>query len=224
MKTATMAFGLAFALSAAAPVDAGTVDLRISDGRVWLVATGVTVAEILDEWTRIGGTEIVDADRVPGSPLTLVLTDVSEQEALDLLLRAAGGYLGVHAAAKSAKASRFDRLFILPTTGRMAAAGQDPSDAPPASPPPTAPPVFAGGGQRLIGPDGQPVPDDQEDAPPPRPLLAPEFPTVEPGTSPPRAAPDSRVPTTPAGVPTPGMVVPAPQPAEPSNGEIPPAR
>jgi hypothetical protein len=177
------------------------VDLRISDGRVWLTARDATVAQILGEWARIGQTQIVNGDRVPGGPLTLQLDDVSEQEALDLLLRSAVGFVAARRALPIATISRFDRILILPRGSPL------PAPAPPASPPPAAPPVFPEAEpppvfapvpdvQPVIGPDGLPVPDDQEGAP----------------VGPPPPTPSTPAPDVPAGVPTPGMIVPVPEP------------
>ncbi len=41
------------------------------NGLVTLVAQNVTVREILAEWTRQGGTQMKDADKVPGAPITV---------------------------------------------------------------------------------------------------------------------------------------------------------
>jgi hypothetical protein len=187
---------------------AAAVDLRIDRGRVWLETTGATVGQILDEWMRVGGTRIENGDQVPSGPLTLRLNDVSEQEALEVLLRTAGGFVGVLKPVLTAAASRFDRILILPTRAPRVPSGSQVFEEPLADPqPPEAPPVFTEGVQPVLGPDGQPIPDDQAGAPipppsdpagPQAPIMAPPE-TVEP-------------PATPAGVPRPGMIVPVPQP------------
>ena len=175
------------------------VDLRISDGRVWLAAKDATVPQILAEWARIGQTQIVNGDRVPGGPLTLQLDDVSEQEALDLLLQSAAGFLATRRAAPMTAASRFDRIMILPRSNAAPAAPGTPPPiaAPPVfpEPEPEPPPVFAPEPERIIGPDGLPVPDDQEDTP----------------GGPPPPQPSNPMPAAPAGAARPGMVVPAPR-------------
>ena len=79
-------------LAAARPPSAD-VQLTIQDGRVSLVAKDATVRQILAEWARVGQTKIVNVERIPGGPVTLQLTDVPEQQALDMLLRSVSGYL-----------------------------------------------------------------------------------------------------------------------------------
>jgi len=150
---------------------APTVRLTFNDGLVWLSANDATPAQILAEWSRVGATRIINPERISGPPLKLELNGVREMEALEILLRPAGGFI---AAARVSAASRdvsqlsgVEQITLLPASAR-------PIPAPPAAPnpPPEAapapPPVFdASGARRVIGPDGQPVPDDQEGAPPP---------------------------------------------------------
>jgi hypothetical protein len=220
-------------LTLASPVaaTADPLELTIQDGRVTLVATNATVRQILAEWARIGRTRIVNGERVPGGLVTLQLTNVPEAEALDLLLRTAAGYIAAPREVVSSDGSRFDRILILPTSAAPAAAARvTPAPAPPRPAVPQAPaplqpvtPTFVpSGGQRVIGPDGQPVPDDQEGAPAPLPQpyvpLPPGFSEPsDPATrgADPRATPTGK-PAVPAGVPVPGMIVPTPvQPGVP---------
>jgi hypothetical protein len=198
----TLLWGLlAAGLTAMAPeAAAADVSLKISNGRVWLVARDATAGQILSEWARIGQTTIVNGDRVPGGPLTLQLDNVSEEEALDLLLRTTAGFMGARRGTPTPATSAFDRIFILPA----GSAGGTPVSAPPPlpviTPPPPVfdepefPPAFTPGVERIIGPDGLPVPDDQEGAPEgPAPVV-------------------DDAPAVPVGVPVPGMVLPAPRP------------
>jgi hypothetical protein len=81
---------------------------------VTLVATDVPIADILDEWARVGETQFVDADKLAdGAPVTLQLVGVPEGEALRVLLRAAAGYLAAPRPASQLGASRFDRVLIM---------------------------------------------------------------------------------------------------------------
>ena len=91
-------------------------DVRVSiqDGRVSIVATDATVAEILTEWARIGQTRIINADRTSPERVTIELTDVGEQQALDVLLRGASGYLAAARAVAGPAASLFDRIVVMP--------------------------------------------------------------------------------------------------------------
>ena len=105
--------GLAVVLFAAT-ASAGEVKITIRDGRVTLMATNATVREILTEWSRVGGTAIVNADRLPGAPITIQLQDVSETQALESLLRSSNGYILASREAPSASASSVERIFVYP--------------------------------------------------------------------------------------------------------------
>ncbi|HSP91945.1 MAG TPA: hypothetical protein VLN08_13605, partial [Vicinamibacterales bacterium] len=87
------ALGLTLVLAAPGLAGAGEVRLAIKDGRVALVARDATLRDILVEWERVGGTRIVNRDRVPGTRLTLEFSDVSEEQALTTLLRPIAGYM-----------------------------------------------------------------------------------------------------------------------------------
>jgi hypothetical protein len=236
------------ALAIVAPAFAAEpVQVTIHDGRVSIDAHDATVPQILAEWARVGRTRIVNGDRVPGGRLTLQLTNVTEQEALDLLLRTAGGYIAAPRAVTTVDASRFDRILILPTSSAPPPAVRPGGAAPPAVRPAAAapaPPVFPqpqvfpqppapvtlpGGVQRVTGPDGQPLPDDQQGVQPPQRFvpLPPGFDGVQgtqqapPPTTPyiPPPAPGT-TPTAPAGSTVPGMPVPPPQ--QPQPIQVPP--
>lgn len=91
------------------------VRLTIRDGRVSLLARDATLRQILAEWTRVGGTKVVNADRVPDAPVTLLFDDVSEEEALGTLLRSLSGYVSVLRESPAMNLSKFDRILIMPT-------------------------------------------------------------------------------------------------------------
>jgi len=104
---------LVIALLAASVANAD-VRLSMRDGRIAIVAKDATVAEILAQWARIGRTIIVNADRLPADLVSLELQNVSEQQALDVLLRGTSGYLAVPRAVADPSASLFDRIAIMP--------------------------------------------------------------------------------------------------------------
>jgi hypothetical protein len=151
---------------------APAVRLTFKDGLIWLSANDATAAQILAEWSRVGGTTIVNAERISGPPLKLELNGVLEMEALEILLRPAGGFI---AAARVSPPSRdvsqlsgVEQITLLPANARPMIPAPPAGTAPPPEVIAPPPPVFdASGAQRVIGPDGQPVPDDQEGAPPP---------------------------------------------------------
>jgi hypothetical protein len=95
---------------------AGDLKLTLSNGRVTLIAQDVPLRQILDEWSRVGQTVIVNGDKLMGPPLTLQLIDRPEREVLDLLLRSASGYIAAQRTASIANASIFDRVMILPVS------------------------------------------------------------------------------------------------------------
>jgi hypothetical protein len=219
MRTTLIAAALAIS-GAAAAAAAPPVQIAIQDGRVWLNADGATVADVLREWARVGGTAIVDGERLPRTPVSLHLEAEPEQEALEILLRGVGGFVTVGRAASRVEtgASRFERIVVVPSTAQPAAtfAATSAIRATAVSPAPAAPvpaPVYtASGAQRMIGPDGLLVPDDQEDAPPVRTTPT----SIPPGFSPPSGpAPGAAQPTP----PPPGIITP-PRPGP----SVPPGR
>jgi hypothetical protein len=129
------------ALLWAAPASA-EVQLSIANGRVTLVANNATVREIMTEWARVGQTKVVNAERVPGGPLTLELKDMPESQALAVILRAVGGYIAAPRASQEASVSKFDRILIMPTSAPVRPPTTAASAAPPAFAPPPAAPTF----------------------------------------------------------------------------------
>jgi hypothetical protein len=222
------------AWAAAVSTASADVQLSMANGRVSIVATDATVRQILTEWARVGQTKIVNVERIPGGPLTLELTDVPEDQALDLLLRSVSGYLAAPRPMMVANASRFDRIIVMPTsaTPRQPAAAVASTAPPPMfntmpqpadddaederpgpnggmpTPNPRGP-VFTPFPQPQvvnpqIGPNGFISPQQQQMMM--QPPGAPQTPGTYPGA-----------PTAPAGsVSTPGMVAPLPpQPSQP---------
>jgi hypothetical protein len=215
-------------LSWAQPASAD-VQLRIENGQVSLKATNATVREILAEWARVGQTRVVNGERMPGGPITIELNGVSEEQALEVILRSAAGYVTAPRAAAVVNGSRYDRILVMPTSSptramTAPAAGSFPQAAQPQFPP-QFPPQFQGGQfppqfppqfpQRPVNDDTD---ADVQDDPAPNIVLpgagAPPFgvppvqqqqqPTSPFGTRPAVGQP-------PAGVSVPGMVAPTPQ-------------
>jgi hypothetical protein len=112
-------------LSWSASASAQTVKLEFRAGRVHLTAQNAPIRTILAEWARLGGTKILNGERVPGAPVTLELAGVTERQAIDILLRGAAGYIVGPRQVGSTAASGFASILILPTStaaGRQAAA------------------------------------------------------------------------------------------------------
>lgn len=64
-----------------------SVTLEFDGGRVTIAAKDAPLSRVLAEWQRLGGTRFVNAERLPGTPVTLTLKDVPERQALAVLLR-----------------------------------------------------------------------------------------------------------------------------------------
>lgn len=121
-------------LGATATASAQSVSLTLHDGRVTLITQNATPAAILAEWARQGQMRVVDAERIPGAPLTLRLENVGEREALDIVLRGAAGYVAAPRAQATAGQSRFDRLIVMATSPGATLARATAARAMPAAP------------------------------------------------------------------------------------------
>jgi hypothetical protein len=210
----------------AASTASADVQLSIQDGRVTLTATNATVRQILTEWARVGQTKIVNVERIPGGPLTLQLTNMPEQEALDMLLRSVTGYMAAPRSTPVANLSHYDRILVLP----KAAVARTPVVAPPTRQPVFQPPPDNDDDQPSVGqpPRGplfptfqQPPPNEQEPAItgfpgfpggfPPQPAQAPYGTPVDQQTGQPLfVAPAPGGAQAPVGTPRPGMIIQPP--------------
>jgi hypothetical protein len=225
MRSALLAAVLLGATLLATPASAD-VRLTIVNGQVTLSAKDATVRQILAEWSRVGQTKIVNAERIVGSQVTLELANVPEEQALDVILRSVSGYLAAPRSVKVPNASRYDRILVLATsTGTRAAAAapafqqpqfnpqrvDDSQDEPDDDPAPAG--VLRNGELPLPrGPIFNAFPPGQgsQRLPPPQPaspMQTPQ-PAASPGTFSTPAMPAGV--TMSPGVAVPGMVVPAP--------------
>jgi hypothetical protein len=98
----------------AVPAARADIQLSIRDGRVVLVANNATIADIIVEWAKVGHIKIVNADKIPRDVVTLELRNVSERQALDILLRSTSGFIAALRAEDDPNASLFDRIVIMP--------------------------------------------------------------------------------------------------------------
>lgn len=224
-------FVVALLLCGPAPLAAQSVKLEFRDGKVDLYAQNATVRAILNEWGRLGRTQIVNGERVPGAPVTLELVGVYERQALEILLRGVSGYLVSPRQTAAGDGSGFDRIMILPTSNAprvSAPVGQAP--APRAVPSPIQPPGPRRdeGGDDDVSDDAPavpisngragPLPNPRTPAAPVRERLGqvpepdPEEGDPKPGAQP-TSAPGNPFVVTPGSV-RPGVIAPAPQPAQ----------
>jgi hypothetical protein len=176
-------------LGLASVSSAGQVKLEIHDGRVTLDAKDATVREILTEWARVGQARVMNAERVPGSAITILLTDVPEQQALETVLRSVAGFVAVPRAVAQGNTSVFDRIMVMPAS-RPAVIPVS------ASANPVQPQQYQNPYQRAVPPPTVVV-DDQDD-----PMPTAQMPM--PGQQP-------------AGAAQPGMMTPNPQTVQPGG-------
>lgn len=120
MKARLFALAVAVSLGWALPA-AAQVKLQFNNGKVSLSAQNAQIRTILAEWARLGGTRIVNGERVTGQPVTLELTAVSEQQAMEILLRGTAGYM-IGALRPATTGSALSSVMILPTSSGTTAA------------------------------------------------------------------------------------------------------
>ena len=223
---AALALAVAASLAAVSPASADVL-LTIGNGQVSLVAKDATVRQILAEWAKVGQTTIINAERITGGPVTLQLTDVPEEQALDVLLRSVSGYMAAPRSTATAGVSRFDRILVMPTSTPPRAVATAP-------PPAFARPPLTPRGQQPANDDGDDDPLAPNVVPSPRGPIFNTFPqpqvanpqggpvVVPPQGSVPQSGGPSATPTqlyptptVPPGVATPGLIVQPP--AEPGQ-------
>jgi hypothetical protein len=136
MRFSTAIACAAILLGCAAAASAQAVSLKFEDGRVSLNAQDASIRTILAEWARVGGTKIVNHDRIGGGPVTLELTDVPERQALDVLLRTTAGYVVTARDGSSTGASRLGGVVILATSSAPRNQGPVTFGSPGTLPPP----------------------------------------------------------------------------------------
>jgi hypothetical protein len=230
-----LAAGILVGVAASAAAQA-PLRLQISDGRVTLHAENVPVRTILAEWARVGGTTILNGDRVAGAPLTLELEGVPERRALDIVLRSVSGYVVAAREPGKPGASLYDRIMILPTSvappSAPAVAGGAPGIIRPVMPRPNDQGVSGDDQEADQGNDGVPL---ARPVPLPRPVVG-GTPTTMPGIPPVVTVPENEppqqpptvvgTPTNPFGLPPgastrPGVIAPPPAPQQPGQQQRP---
>ena len=118
------------------------LDLKFQDGKVTLLAQGVTVREVMAEWARQCGCVVQGSERLTGGvfKLPVEFTDQPETVVLESLLRSAGGYLLGPKAPGSRGGSLYGSLTIFPfTRGTATPSYSSSSSAPIAAPLVTSP-------------------------------------------------------------------------------------
>src|SRR5438552_3928133 len=160
MRIRPLLFTGAVACLGASSTAFADVQITMQGGRVSIVAKDATLRQIMTEWARVGQTKVVNVDRIPGGPLTLELRNVTEDQALDVLMRPLSGYLAAPRSAEAPNLSRFDRIVVMPTIAAARNATTSAAGAPPAPVFQTQAPVFQ---------PPQPAPAEEEENPQPAP-------------------------------------------------------
>lgn len=228
MRSTSRAAAALIAIALAAPCWAGQVKLEIHDGLVTLSAKDASLRDVLNEWSRVGQTRIVNAERAPGGLLNIELSGVPEAKALDIVLRSVAGYVAAPRRVSVPAASRFDRIIVM-AQPRPASGGASPAavaSSPTPAPAPYDPRSRMGGYQPpSLMVDDQDEPVQPQPQPQPQPTMgtpnaaqpgmmtSPAQGTAAPGQS----APGQMAPgqmTAPGQVPAPGQ---QPQPNSPAT-------
>jgi hypothetical protein len=190
------------------------LDVSFNDGRVTIVAENVTLAEIFAEWSRKGGSRIVNAERLPNAPVMLTeFKNQPEADVLRTLLREAPGY-GAAMRPAMAGASTVQTVFILAVRSTVASASSAQGGNPqPMQPQPQAAP-------RML----QGTPDDE--IPPVRPLIGDQPPTMPGSPAGANQPMNSNLRMGPGGTVTstvPGVIIPSPGAPAGTKPTAPPA-
>jgi hypothetical protein len=198
-------------LGLAASASAQSVSLQFENGLVTLNAQNAPLRSIFAEWARIGGTRIVNGDRLAGPPVSLELNGVPERQALEILLRSAAGYVVTQREGNATGASAFGGVVILATSnaprGQAPVTFSNPTVQPraafddnrddqeaderptPARPPVTSPFSATPGVTSnppqpvVIRPGAAPFPQEAQPAQPAQPQRPSNMPQTLPGTS-----------------------------------------
>ena len=171
-------------------------DVRVEfhEGRVTVVARNASIQQILTEWARVGGTEVLHAEQMNPAPIAVELNEISENEAPDILLRSAAGYVAAPRRSAVLNRSRYERVLIVAVSTPTS-----PSAISPPAPTVAAPPRTVIRGPRFGS--GSPAEERGDD---------------KPGVSSTRVGPFGS-----PGSSVPGVVVPAPRPRTLPPGPFP---
>jgi hypothetical protein len=165
------------------------------NGRVSLVADNVTLREILAAWTREGGCQFVNGERLTGGPITVRYEHQPETDVVASLLKQTAGYILGPRREGAVGASRFEAVYITPTSRPTASgvyvppqAASRPGIATAGSPDDEVPPVSV-----VPGAPGEPQSQQQQQQRPQTPdyatrpgsVAVPVVPIVPVTTSPP---------------------------------------
>jgi hypothetical protein len=116
---------IAIALGSLVAAQPRPVHVSFDGGRVTIVATDALLADVLAEWSRVGGALIIGADRLPPVRASVNFTGVDEQTAINAIIGSAAGFVVAARDPSSAGVSMFARLVIV--SGSVPAAAPTPT-------------------------------------------------------------------------------------------------
>jgi hypothetical protein len=135
--SARILLACAFVTLAALPAAGQSVKLSFHEGKVDLSAENASLRAILTEWARVGGTRVLNAERIVSPPVTVEFKGAYEQQALESLLRGVSGYIvGPRLTPGGPSSSGFDRIVILATSNAPRPAAVTPAVSRPPGPQP----------------------------------------------------------------------------------------
>jgi len=152
-----------------------TLELSFPEpGLVTLVASNVTVREILADWTKQTGAVFTNADRLAGGPVTVQYDRLPEEAVVRSLLRSAAGLMIVPRDPGPVALSRVASVYIVPTSrGTTTGTAYAPS-----MPAPVAADLVTPGSPDLEIPPALPGPENPPAQTPPATVGRPNTPGV----------------------------------------------
>jgi hypothetical protein len=185
------------------------------NGLVSLIANNATPQEIFAEWTRVGGSAFVNADRLPRTQVSLEYVSRPESEVLGSILRQAAGFFAGPRREGSTAKSMYESVFIQATSSPSGSGfasqpmqTQQPMITTAGAPDDEIAPVQAGRGATPPGPQPGPGPQPQPDVyrpagsgvgPGASSVVVPVVPVVPVVSNPGNNPPPSTPPATPPG-------------------------
>ena len=207
-------------LTAALPIRAQSarkLDISFSEGKVSIVADNVTLAEVLAEWARKGGSTFVNAERLPATRIQWTeFKDQPEAVVLASLLREAPGYGAAMRPIGTGGASTVQTVFILAVRTQVATGSPSQTfvnQPQQQSSPVAAPRVIRGSPDDEI-PPVRPMTPDMNPGAPSTPANNPNAPAANPNLV---TGKDGSVTSRVPGVPIPGPT-PTPKPGTGRGG------
>lgn len=209
-------------ISGPRPALAQQLELAFNEGAITLAARDVSVRQILDEWARLGGMVVVNADLVSDELVSLQFDGVPERQAIDIVLRSTSGYVATQRATDNPGPSIYGRMLVLgesASPAATAAAVLNPTPSPPSltRPPPIISPTTLPLTLPSIDSDASAPVDTTSPASGPQPFNANVMPPSSPFSRA-GAPPNGRLPGASAGTGTaiPGIIS-APPPPDPDD-------